>query len=196
MRFAGKEKKRMRVTFPHLGNAYIAIEALLQGLGHEPVTPPLSTKRTIEWGSRYSPEDICLPFKTILGNMLEGIELGADSVYMLGGWGPCRLGYYAEIQRIILLDLGKQVEFVTLEVPRGNWGLARERLRSIFGSARIRHLFRGCQLAWAKLSVLEEVENLSLQARPREKERGSVSRFLEGQLQKIRLAQSVKPCVN
>ena len=117
MRFAGKEKKRMRVTFPHLGNAYIAIEALLQGLGHEPVTPPLSTKRTIEWGSRYSPEDICLPFKTILGNMLEGIELGADSVYMLGGWGPCRLGYYAEIQRIILLDLGKQVEFVTLEVP-------------------------------------------------------------------------------
>lgn len=192
MRFAGKEKKRMRVTFPHLGNVYIAIEALLQGLGHEPVTPPLSTKRTIEWGSRYSPEDICLPFKTILGNMLEGIELGADSVYMLGGWGPCRLGYYAEIQRIILLDLGKQVEFVTLEVPRGNWGLARERLRSIFGSARIRHLFRGCQLAWAKLSVLEEVENLSLQARPREKERGSVSRFLEGQLQKIRLAQSVK----
>ncbi len=182
----------MKVTFPHLGNAYIAIEALLQGLGHEPITPPLSTKRTIEWGSRYSPEDICLPFKTILGNMLEGIELGADSVYMLGGWGPCRLGYYAEIQRIILHDLGKKVKFVTLEVPRGNWRMARERLRHIFGPTRTRHFLRGCQLSWAKLRAVEQLEQRSLQARPLEKDHGSTSRLLETQLQKLRMAQNMK----
>lgn len=181
----------MRVTFPHLGNAYIPMEALLQGLGHEPVAPPLATKRTLEWGSRHSPEETCLPFKIFLGNMLEGIELGADSVYMIGGWGPCRLGYYAEIQRILLEDLGKRVEFVTLEVPQGNYSLVLQRLRKIFGSAKTREFARGCRLSWAKLRVLEDLENLSLRVRPREKQPGSTSRFLEEQLQVLRQAQSM-----
>jgi predicted nucleotide-binding protein (sugar kinase/HSP70/actin superfamily) len=182
----------MKVTFPHLGHTYIPIEALLQGLGHEPITPPLTTKRTLEWGSRLSPEETCLPFKTILGNMLEGIELGADTVYMIGGWGPCRLGYYAEIQRIILADLGKQVEFITLEVPRGGPSQAWQRLRKIVGSTDVKSLVQGAVLSWTKLKIIDELENLSLWVRPRERERGSTSRLLEGQLQRIREAQSIR----
>ena len=181
----------MKVTFPHLGNAYIAIEALLEGLGHHPITPPLGTRRTLEWGGKYSPEETCLPFKTILGNMLEGIELGADSVYMIGGWGPCRLGYYAEIQRIILHDLGKQVEFVTLEVPQKNYTVAYRRLRNVLGNTNVARLARGCRLAWAKLKVVEQAETIALQVRPREKWRGATSLFLEEQLQKLRNAQSM-----
>lgn len=181
----------MKVTFPHLGNAYISIEAFLQGLGHEPITPPLGTKRTLEWGSRHSPEETCLPFKTILGNMLEGLELGADSVYMIGGWGPCRLGYYAEIQRIIIEDLGKHVEFITLEVPQGNYRLAWERLRRVFGPTSARKLIQGCRLSWAKLKVLEDVEALSLHVRPREKGPGSTSRFLHTQFQQLREVQTM-----
>ncbi len=181
----------MKVTFPHLGNAYISIEALLQGLGHEPITPPPGTKRTLEWGSRHSPEETCLPFKTILGNMLEGIEKGADSVYMIGGWGPCRLGYYAEIQRSLLADLGKQVEFITLEVPQGNYSVAMQRLKQIFSEAKIGSFTNGCRLSWAKLKVVEDLENLSLKVRPREKDHGTTSKFLDIQLQKLRQAQSM-----
>lgn len=181
----------MKVTFPHLGNAYISIEALLEGLGHEPITPPLATKRTLQWGSQHSPEDMCLPFKTILGNMLEGIEQGADTVYMLGGWGPCRLGYYGEIQRIILVDLGKQVDFVTLEVPQGNYTGFWELLHKIFGPTSVRKFVRGCQLSWAKLTIIEELEHLSLQVRPREKVHGTTSRVLGEQLQLLREAQSM-----
>lgn len=182
----------MKVTFPHLGNAYIFIEALLQGFGHEPITPPLGTKRTLEWGSRHSPEETCLPFKTILGNMLEGVELGANSVYMIGGWGPCRLGYYAEIQRIILQDLGKEIEFITLEVPQGNYHLAWQRLQKIVGSTEVKKLVQGCQLSWAKLKVLEDIEALALQVRPREKEAGSTSRCLQRQLLKLRQVDAIR----
>ena len=181
----------MKVTFPHLGNAYISIEALLQGLGHEPITPPFTTKRTLEWGSRISPAETCLPFKTILGNMLEGIELGADSVYMIGGWGPCRLGYYAEIQRILLADQAKEVEFITLEVPRDDYSLAWRRLRRIVGPTGVKELTRGALLSWAKLKAVDEVENLSLCVRPRERKRGSTSALLQRQLQRFRQAQSM-----
>jgi len=181
----------MKVTFPHLGNAYIAIEAFLQGLGHEPITPPLGTKRTLEWGSRHSPDDTCLPFKTILGNMLEGVEMGADSVFMIGGWGPCRLGYYGEVQRIILEDLGKHVEFITLEVPQGNYSRAWDKLRKVLGPTGPRRFVQGCRLAWNKLKVLEDLQVLALQVRPREKERGSTSRLLSSQLQALRKAQTM-----
>jgi predicted nucleotide-binding protein (sugar kinase/HSP70/actin superfamily) len=181
----------MKVTFPHLGYAYVAIEALLEGLGHEPVTPPLGTTRTLECGISHSPEEACLPFKTILGNMLEGIELGADSVFMIGGWGPCRLGYYGEIQRIILLDAGKEVEFVTLEVPEGSlsrWlGLARK----VLGPTHANQFLRGCRLSSEKMKVIDELENLSLRVRPLEKRHGTTSRFLAQQVQRLREAQSI-----
>ena len=182
----------MKVTFPHLGHAYIAVEALLEGLGHEPITPPQGTRRTLEQGIRYSPEEACLPFKTILGNMLEGIELGADGVFMLGGWGPCRLGYYGEIQRLILLDLGKQVDFITLEVPEGGVPETILRIRRIFGPTDVKQFIRGCQLAWEKLKVIDELENLALQVRPLEKEHGATSRLLDEQLQRLRKAASVR----
>lgn len=181
----------MRVTFPLLGNTYISVEALLQGLGHEVVTPPPSSKKTLEWGSRHSPEEACLPFKIVLGNMLEGLELGADCVYMIGGWGPCRLGYYAEIQRILLKELGWEGEFITLEVPGGNYAQALQRLKSIFAPTKFKEFFRGCQLAWAKQLVLEELENLALWARPREKTRGLTSLLLNRQLKRLRSTQSM-----
>ena len=76
----------MKITFPHMGNVYIAVEAFLRGLGHEPVTPPPSSRRTLELGSFHSPAEVCLPFKIALGNMLEGMAQGAEAVLMIGGW--------------------------------------------------------------------------------------------------------------
>jgi predicted nucleotide-binding protein (sugar kinase/HSP70/actin superfamily) len=38
--------------------------------------------------------------------MIEALELGADSIFMPGGWGPCRFGYFDIIQEQILKDLG------------------------------------------------------------------------------------------
>lgn len=72
----------MRVTFPHMGNVYISLKAMLHHLGVEFVVPPPSSKRTMTLGVKYSPEFACLPLKINLGNYIEAYELGADTILM------------------------------------------------------------------------------------------------------------------
>jgi predicted nucleotide-binding protein (sugar kinase/HSP70/actin superfamily) len=79
---------------------------VLRNVGVEIVLPPRPTKRTLDLGTKHAPEFACLPFKITLGSMIEALELGADSIFMPGGWGPCRFGYFDVIQEQILKDLG------------------------------------------------------------------------------------------
>lgn len=107
----------MRITFPHMGNIHIAIRALLEGLGVDYIVPPLNSKRALEIGSLYSPEEICLPFKITLGNYIQSIEKGADTLLITGSCGPCRFGEYCEMHMNILKDMGYDVDFIVLDVP-------------------------------------------------------------------------------
>lgn len=105
--------KKRKVSFPHIGNYCIPIEILItEGLDAEYITPPPTTKKTIEIGSKYSPDFVCSPFKYNLGNYIEAIENGADTLVQIGG--PCRLGYYGELHEQILKDLGYDVTFVNM----------------------------------------------------------------------------------
>ena len=79
--------------------------------------PPPTSRRTVELGVRNAPEFACFPLKLNLGNFLEAREMGADTVLMAGGIGPCRFGYYAQVQREILADMGAAMEMVVLEPP-------------------------------------------------------------------------------
>jgi len=102
-----------RITFPHMGDYWIAFKRIAELGGGEAVVPPRITRRTIELGARYSPEFVCVPFKYTLGSLIEGIELGANvAVQLCGG---CRFSYYAEVQEAILRDLGHDVDFVSLQ---------------------------------------------------------------------------------
>ncbi|MCD4733837.1 CoA protein activase, partial [bacterium] len=75
----------MKLTFPHMGNMYIALRVLLDALGREYIVPPKTSKKTLSLGVRHSPETACLPLKLNLGNMLEAAETGADSMLVIGG---------------------------------------------------------------------------------------------------------------
>lgn len=101
----------IRVTFPHLGSYCVPLEVLFKyGMGVDYVVPPPVTARTLEIGSRYSPDYVCAPFKYNLGNYIESIEAGANTLVQVGG--ACRLGYYGELHEQILKDLGYTVRFV------------------------------------------------------------------------------------
>lgn len=103
----------VRVTFPHLGSYCVPIEVLFTaGLGVEYIIPPPITAHTLEIGSRYSPDYVCAPFKYNLGNYIESIEAGANTLIQVGG--ACRLGYYGELHEQILKDLGYSVRFVNM----------------------------------------------------------------------------------
>lgn len=107
----------MIVTFPHLGNTYIAVKALFDALEINYVIPPLGNKKALELGSLYSPEEICLPFKIMIGNYLQSIEKGADTIIIVGSTGPCRFGEYCELQMNILKKLGYKLEFIVIDSP-------------------------------------------------------------------------------
>lgn len=101
------------ISFPHLGDYYIQIKYIIKNITNcEVITPPKNTKKTIELGSKYSPDDICMPFKYNLGNYIEALNSGADILIQAGG--GCRYGYYAELQEQILKDNGYQFEFINL----------------------------------------------------------------------------------
>lgn len=101
------------ISFPHLGDYYIPIAKLLRNLTEKEVIPaPPITKKTIELGSKYSPDTVCVPFKYNLGNYIETLEKGATILFQAGG--GCRYRYYAEVQETILKDLGYQFQFFKL----------------------------------------------------------------------------------
>ena len=98
----------MKLYAPYLGLLHKAYGPVLKRAGVDVVLPPRPTRRTLDLGTKYAPEFACLPFKITLGNMIEALDLGADTLFMPGGWGPCRFGYYDVIQELILKDLGYQ----------------------------------------------------------------------------------------
>lgn len=104
----------MKITFPHMGSVYIASKALVEDLGHIAVPPPRCSKKTLDIGTKYSPESICLPLKINIGNYIESIEKGADTIILTDSYGPCRFGFYSVLEREILKDLGYDVEVIVL----------------------------------------------------------------------------------
>src|SRR5690554_4767348 len=104
---------KYRVTFPELGNYRVPLAVLFrEGLEAEYIVPPPLTNRTLELGSRHSPDFVCAPFKYCLGNYIEAIEAGANTLLQVKG--DCRLGYYGELHEQILRDLGYDIKFVNL----------------------------------------------------------------------------------
>lgn len=101
------------ISFPHLGDYYIPIKYMIKKITNcEILVPPKNNKQTIELGSKYSPDDICMPFKYNLGNYINALESGATILIQAGG--GCRYGYYAELQEQILRDLGYDFKFINL----------------------------------------------------------------------------------
>ena len=99
------------ISFPRMGNYDIPISYLIRNITHKKVIiPPKITKKTIKLGSINSPDYVCVPFKYNLGNFIEVLEKGANTIFQAGG--GCRYGYYAELQEQILKDLNYKFEFI------------------------------------------------------------------------------------
>ena len=118
-----EEKKRVKVAFPHMGTICIGWAAALRKVGIEPYIPPYTSKKTLSYGTKYSPEAVCLPYKLILGNFVEAIEGGVDYVAMITSPGICRLGEYGTNIQETLSDLGYHANYIELSLYDGIKGL-------------------------------------------------------------------------
>lgn len=76
------------------------------------LTPPPITKKTLELGSKNSPDYVCAPFKYCLGCYLEVLEQGATCLMQI--YGGCRLNFYGELSEQILKDMGYKFQFFNM----------------------------------------------------------------------------------
>ena len=107
-----------KITFPHIGDAHLYGRILFHEIGIELVTPTPNNQKTLETGSAFSPDEICLPFKLMLANLMEAYSMGADTVIMPATMGPCRLGEYAELLKSILDKRGFEYHWILLDSPQ------------------------------------------------------------------------------
>ena len=111
------------VAFPLMGNYYVPSNYLFSKISNSKILkPPKITSKTIELGSKYSPDFLCTPFKYTLGTFIECLEMGANTLIQMGG--GCRYGYYCELQEKILQDLGYDFEYYNL-VTKGHTEIKR-----------------------------------------------------------------------
>jgi predicted nucleotide-binding protein (sugar kinase/HSP70/actin superfamily) len=189
----------MKVTFPHMGNAYIGIKAMMEELGTEVIVPPKHTLRTMSLAAKYSPEGVCLPFKLNLANMIEGLDAGADTIVNVNGQGTCRMGYYFNVQEQILKDMGYDFQMVLTGLSRWKFTQFLKLLKRLSNNASWPQIIAAFRFGLIKISALDDIEILSNKIRVMETSKGMATLIYREAVAAIEAAadvRSVKKAVN
>jgi len=174
----------MKVTFPHLGSMHIFCKAIAETAGIPYIVPPETSRKTLTLGVLHSNECICLPFKIILGNFIEALQMGADTIVMVGSGPPCRLGLYDLVQKVILEDMGLHYRWLTIP-PRFSWQAMwknheeTKELRKELSARNFLFFPYGLWMGWKKMMACETLEQLAMKVRPLEVKRGETQRRLK-----------------
>jgi len=169
----------MRLGLTHMGNIDVVAKAVASRLGIDLVMTPSATQRTLDLGVKYSPETACFPFKLQLGNMIEALELGADTLVMPGDLGPCRMGYYHKVLEQILRELGYKFQMVTQ--TRGIIHM----VKYLTNGASLGKIITSFRFGLAKLKTVEEFERVVYKIRAVEQGKGEATRIYRGGIKAI-----------
>jgi predicted nucleotide-binding protein (sugar kinase/HSP70/actin superfamily) len=187
----------MKVTFPHLGSMHIFCKAIAETAGIPYIVPPETSRKTLTLGVLHSNESICLPFKIILGNFIEAIQMGADTIVMVGSGPPCRLGLYDLVQKVILEDMGLHYRWLTIP-PRLTWQAIwknyqeTKELKKELSAKNILLFPYGLWMGWKKMMACEALEQLAIRVRPREIRKGETQNRLKKALSWVDEAKTPK----
>lgn len=181
----------MKITVPHMGRIDLAYARVLERRGVTVIVPPRPSARSLRLGTAVSPEFACLPFKLNMGNMIEALEMGANTILTYGGCGPCRFGYYSCLQEEILKDLGYQFVMGTTDDP-DRMSSTISTIREITGIQSRWEGFRIFYFMMKRLSAADQARRLCHAVRPRERTRGSSSEVYRRALVLIEEASNLK----
>ena len=171
----------MKITIPHMGNVYIAVKILFDGLGIDYVIPPLNNKEALSLGSKYSPDEMCLPFKLMIGNYIAGIKNGADTILLVGSCGPCRFGEYSELQVKILEHLKINADFIVLDAVKSiGLGELFRRIKIIGSesSKKFTEKLNAVIRAYNAMCILDDIESRAHYMAGYEKNKGECKKLL------------------
>lgn len=151
----GKERI---ISFPHMGNYHIPVSKLVENTldGKVIIAPPI-TKKTIDLGTKYSPEFVCVPFKYNLGNYIEALDNGANFLVQAGG--GCRFGYYGEVQEQILRDLGYDFDFFkivnTIDISPTSF---YKKFKVVNSNLNFKQFYSSFRLAYSQVNAIDNIE--------------------------------------
>lgn len=131
-----QNNKIRKVTIPWMGKAYIELlSESLKNLGIHVELPPRTTDKTVQVGVRNTAEMVCFPLKPTLGNFVEALENGADTLLMYDSQGQCRMRHYWKIQEFTLRSMGYEFEMYNI-----NFGNVLPVLQQLSGASYTRIL--------------------------------------------------------
>ncbi|PAB56647.1 hypothetical protein [Anaeromicrobium sediminis] len=186
----------MKVTFPHMGNMYVPIKVLLETIGVDYVMPPFCNKKTVEYGVTHSPEFVCLPFKTMLGDFIHGIQNGADTILFCGGVGQCRLGYYGDLQSEILKSIGYKVEFISIDLTNMTVKEVMEKLKILTDGKSSSKVIKGIIYAVQTIFMVDKLYQLANYTRCREINKGYTDNVMKEFKNRVQNAKGYKGIKN
>jgi len=167
---------------------------LFQGLKIPYVLPEKNSNKTLEIGTLYAPEEICYPFKLVLGNCISGIERGADTILITGSCGPCRFGEYCELLMRILRDLGyRNLSFVVADLsPEIGWKEFCGRIEKITSESPVSPFEQllALQRAYRTVALCDKLDAEACRLAGLERERGQCRRILQAYKERLPLCES------
>ena len=184
--------KKAKISFPHMGNYCVPIEVVLSLiLDCEYLTPPPITKKTLEIGSKYSPDFVCAPFKYNLGCYIEALENGADTLIQTGG--VCRLSYYGELHEQILRDLGYEFTFINFgdsEITKPT--SIYEKMKKYNPKLTVKRLAKALMIGVRMIDIMDKVEDYIRENVGFEEEEGTLENLYDAMLKELRTVRSYK----
>lgn len=158
------------------------------------VRPNPNSISTMDLGTQFAPEGACLPFKLIMGNLMESMNRGANTVGMITENGPCRLGFYSLGMRLIFSDLGLGngwLEFDNASVSRGYIKNFKDAYRETHGKRlSLLTVGRGFMVGFLRIAAVEKLQEERNRLLAYEREAGSVQGAFDEGLALIRAVQS------
>ena len=173
-----------------MGNLYIPVCALLKAMGADNVLLPANNKQTLTLGTRHSIETMCLPYKMNLGNYIQALEMGVNTLIMFQAPGTCRLGNYAKLAEAKLRELGYDFEMIVFDLYGGKFKEVINKFSLATGNKSMISALKGIRAGLAKFNALDKIERELLYLRPREIKPGKAEKIYKQGVAMIHKSES------
>ena len=101
----------------------------------------------------------------MIGNFVESIEKGADTILLTGSCGPCRFGYYSILEENILRDLGHDVNFIVFDPIGEGLKPLKENIYKTFKANNIKDVIAAGRIGWELIKKADYIIHLSNEKR-------------------------------
>ncbi len=110
---AGRDLSARRLCVPRMSDHAVAFAAAFRSCAVDAEVLPLPDEESVALGRAALDGGECLPCAFVLGDMLRCLEHRrsedpAPAFFMIAGDGPCRLGQYPWLQRVVLDEQGHE----------------------------------------------------------------------------------------